>query len=479
MLSAKKREVIEYIDEHASLFTDVSDRIWEFAELSLKEFQSAKLYIDLLKEHGFAVQENLGGMETAFYGSCGHGRPVIGLLAEFDALSGLNQMKGRTDPISEHPGDPGHGCGHNMLGAGSLAAAFALKAYLEKTGAEGTVIFFGCPGEEGGAGKAFLAKQDVWKNLDCALTWHPGDINEVVSGTNNSCIQVLYEFEGIAAHAAGDPENGRSALDAVELMNIGVQYLREHMKSDCRVHYAIIDGGGVSPNVVQAHASVLYMVRAVKSADSKKLLERVDRIADGAARMTDTTVHRKFIDATAEIVPNFTLEELLLENFREIGTPSYTKEEWTYAAAVKKHCPDTSTPGIAARYSEEAERTLRALSQSGTRALNDFLSPLVHTNGFVAGSSDVGDVSWQTPTAQFHVTAFVAGAPGHSWQNVSCGATSIAHKALLTAGKILGCSVIDLLDNPALLEKARLEFAEKTEGGYLCLIEDGAKPVAL
>ena len=479
MLSAKKQAVNSYIDEHASLFTDVSDKIWEYAELSLKEYRSAKLYTDLLKEHGFRVQEKLGGMDTAFCGSCGHGKPVIGLLAEFDALAGLDQMKGKTDPVSEHPGRPGHGCGHNMLGAGTLAAAFALKEYLEKTKTEGTVIFFGCPGEEGGAGKAFLAKEELWKSLDCALTWHPGDINEVVSGTNNSCIQILYEFEGVASHAAGDPENGRSALDAVELMNIGVQYLREHMKSDCRVHYAIIDGGGVSPNVVQAHASVLYMVRAVKSADSKKLLKRVDQIADGAARMTETTFHRTFIDATAEIVPNFTLEEVLLENFREVGTPSYTKEEWDYAGKVKTHCPDASTPGIAAAHSEEAAKTLRTLSDNGTRALNDFLSPLVHTTGYVAGSSDVGDVSWQTPTAQFHVTAFVAGAPGHSWQNVSCGATSIGHKALLTAGKILSGSVIDLLDNPGLLEKARAEFAEKTKDGYLCLIEDGAKPIAL
>ena len=315
--------------------------------------------------------------------------------------------------------------------------------------------------------------------LDAALTWHPNDVNEVVSGTNNSCIQVMYRFHGVSAHAAGDPENGRSALDAVELMNIGVQFLREHMGSDCRVHYAITDTGGISPNVVQDYAAVLYMVRANKVKDSIALQKRVDQIAQGAALMTETTFERCFIDGTAELVPNFVLEEVLYTNFERIGVPTFTPEEMMLACEVKKTCPVCESPGIGSVFSEEAGAFARKMSGSGTKAMNDFLMPLVHTNGFVPGSSDVGDVGWQTPTAQIHVSAFVRGAPGHSWQNVSCGGSSIGDKALLHAGKVLACSAIDLLEDPDLLEKARAEFEQRTKGGYVCPIEDGAVPVAV
>ena len=478
-MNKTKEEALQYIDSNAKVFTDVSDRIWADPELSLKEFNSAALYISTLKEGGFEVEESLGGISTAFLGRYGHGRPVIGFLGEFDALSGLSQKAGVTEPESIIPGGCGHGCGHNMLGAGALAAAFAVKDYLEKSGREGTVIFFGCPGEEGGAGKAFLARERAWEKLDAALTWHPSDVNEVVSGTNNSSLQVLYEFSGISAHAAGDPYNGRSALDGVELMNIGVQFLREHMTDDCRVHSAITDAGGISPNVVQAKASVLYMVRANKVRDSVKLLERVDKIAAGAAMMTETEVRRTFIDGTAELVPNYTLEEILYRNFSEISLPEYTDEELKLAEGIKKHCPDTSTPGIGAKFDPEIERLVRERSLNGTRALNNFLIPLLHTTGFVAGSSDVGDVSWQTPTAQVHTAAFIGGAPGHSWQNVSSGGSSIGHKALLLAGKVLTCAAIDLYEDKALLEKAKEEFEQKTADGYVCPIEDGAVPRAI
>ena len=284
----KQQQILDFIDRNESLFTKVSRFIWEHPELSLKEFKATECYTKILRDNGFTVETGLGGMKTAFCGRFGQGRPVIGFLGEYDALSGLSQKHGSFVPDPVVPGGAGHGCGHNLLGAGSLAAAFAVKHYLEQTGSSGTVVFYGCPGEEGGAGKAFLARDDYWRKLDAAFTWHPGDVNEVVSGTNNSCIQVLYRFHGTAAHAAGDPENGRSALDAVELMNTGVQYLREHMSTDCRIHYAITDTGGVSPNVVQANAAVLYMVRANKVEDSVKLLARVDRIAQGAAWMTET-----------------------------------------------------------------------------------------------------------------------------------------------------------------------------------------------
>ena len=476
---AVKRQAAEYIHKHRDWFTHLSDEIWASPELSLKEEKAAALYIRMLKDHGFEVTENLGGISTAFCGTAGSGHPVIGFLGEFDALSGLSQEKGVSYPSPVIEGGAGHGCGHNLLGSGALAAAFAVKDYLENSRREGTVIFFGCPGEEGGASKAFLAREGLWRSLDAALTWHPSDCNEVVSGTNNSSLQILYEYHGTAAHAASDPENGRSALDAVELMNTGVQYLREHMASDCRVHYAILDGGGISPNVVQAKASVLYMVRANKVRDSVGLLRRVDKIAQGAALMTETTYTRTFIDGTAELVPNFHLEQLLYENFRKAARPEYTGEEEQLAEEIKAACPPGQNIGIGSLFNDDVKEYVRIHSGNGTRALNRFLIPLVSTTGFTAGSTDVGDVSWQTPTAQIHTCAFISGAPGHCWQNVSVGGTSIGHKALLLAGTILAQTAIDLYENPQLLTEARKEFEQRTQDGYVCPIEEGAVPIAL
>lgn len=474
-----QKNAIKYIDENAGIFTGVSDAVWAKPELSLKEFESAKLYCDTLRKYGFEVTEGLAGVATAFCGRYGSGRPVIGILGEFDALSGLSQAAGCSEHKPLVEGAPGHGCGHNMLGAGALGAAFAVKDYLEKSGRPGTVIFYGCPGEEGGAGKAFMAREGMWRELDCALTWHPSDVNELVTGTNNSSIQVLYRFHGVSAHAAGDPENGRSALDAVELMNTGVQYLREHMTSDCRVHYAIIDAGGVSPNVVQSEASVLYMVRANKVRDSVKLLARVDKIAQGAALMTETSFDRQFIDGTAELVPNYTLEELLYRIFNEVGLPEYTDEEKALAEALRKTYDVPVAPGIAAGFDADIAADVAERTNGLRDALCGFIMPEYHSAGFVAGSTDVGDVSWQTPAAQVHCVTFPFGAAGHSWQNVSSGASGIGHKGLINAAKIIACAAIELMNDPDTLQKARDEFARRTKSGYVCPIEPDAVPTAI
>ena len=474
-----QKNAIKYIDENAGIFTGVSDAIWAKPELSLKEFASAKLYCDTLRKYGFEVTEELAGIKTAFCGRYGSGRPVIGILGEYDALSGLSQAAGCPEHKPLVEGGAGHGCGHNMLGAGALGAAFAVKDFLEKTGHSGTVIFYGCPGEEGGAGKAFMAREGLWKELDCALTWHPSDVNEVVTGTNNSSIQVLYRFHGVSAHAAGDPENGRSALDAVELMNTGAQYLREHMTSDCRVHYAIIDAGGVSPNVVQSEASVLYMVRANKVRDSVKLLARVDKIAQGAALMTETSFDRQFIDGTAELVPNYTLEKLLYRIFNEVGLPEYTAGERQLAEELRKTYDVPVAPGIAAGFDADIAADVAERTNGLSDALCGFIMPEYHSAGFVAGSTDVGDVSWQTPAAQVHCVTFPFGAAGHSWQNVSSGGTSLGHKGLINAAKIIACAAIELMNDPDTLQKARDEFARRTKSGYVCPIEPDAVPTAI
>jgi amidohydrolase len=476
-MMSDKQKYLQTIEENASLFTDVSDQIWDFAELSLMEFQSAKLYCEVLAKEGFTVETPIAGIETAFKASYGSGKPVIGILAEYDALTGLSQQAGAVERKELVSGGCGHGCGHNMLGAGSLAAAFAIKKYLED-GHSGTIIFYGCPGEEGGAAKAFMARDGLWKQLDAALTWHPEDCNEVITGGSNACIQVQYTFHGVASHAAGAPELGRSALDAVELMNIGVQFLREHMTDDARIHYAILDAGGRSPNVVQSASTVLYMVRSKHVAEAVKLQARVDKIADGAALMTETSYTRKFIDGTADCLPNRTLETLMHENFAALGVPQYTPEELDFAKKLAATYPSNqAVPGTGSRMQADYARKIRALQQTSGHAMNDFLLPYFTGEAFRAGSTDVGDVSWLCPTAQCSVASIPNGCPGHSWQIVSCGTTSIAHKAALHAGRVIACTAIDLFAQPERLAQAKAEFDQAAEGGYVCPIPPDAVPV--
>ena len=477
----EKKDIISYIDGCAAdEIIGISHTVWEYAELSLKETKSAALYVEKLKEHGFETVTGLAGIATAFSGKyvSGSGRPVIGILGEFDALSGLSQKAACTHREALVPGGSGHGCGHNMLGAAAFGAAAALKKYLEETGLDGTVIFYGCPGEEGGASKAFMAREGLWKGLDCALSWHPGSENEVVTGTCNSCTQVLYKFTGVSAHAAADPENGRSALDAVELMNVGVNYLREHMKRECSIHYAMVDGGGLSPNVVQEKASVLYMVRAVKVSDTLGLQERVDRCAEGAALMTGTSFERIFVDGTANTVPNTTLEKLLHDNLSYVPAPEYTEEEMAFAEALDSACPQHGAlPGHGTRYDQDIFAEVCRLSDNGKKPLNDFVMPFYSGDEFEPGSTDVGDVSWQTPTASFNTVCFTAHSPGHSWQNVSAGASPIGDKGTVYAAKVLACAAADIFSDPSVAGRAQEELKARlgTEE-YTCPIPDDAEP---
>lgn len=477
-MQKEKKTAVDAIEKKKRLICDVADQIWEYAELSLQEVKSAALYCEVLEKEGFSVEKGICGIETAFLASYGSGRPYIGILAEYDALSGLSQEAGSLQRRELTAGGSGHGCGHNLLGAGALAAAIGIRAFLEEYGGEGTVILYGCPGEEGGAAKAFMARDGVWKDLDAALTWHPEDVNEVETGSSNSCIQVQYKFTGVASHASGAPEKGRSALDAVELMNIGVQFLREHMSDHARVHYAITDAGGCSPNVVQPRASVLYMVRSNHVSEAVELQARVDKIAEGAALMTETTFERKFIDGLADTVPNHTLESVLYENFAEIGVPQYTAEEHAYADALAKTYPGSDgVPGVAAANDPALREQVEAMRAEKGHAMNDFLAPLYQGEAFKAGSTDVGDVSWLTPTAQIHVASWPNGCPGHSWQNVSCDRTEIGHKAAVHAGKVLAAAAVQLFLQPDILKKARAEFEKQTASGYTCPIPKDAVPV--
>ena len=466
----EKNLIYQAVDAKSALLTKLSDEIWGYAELSMEEFQSAAAYIRILRAEGFEVEENLCGIPTAFLGRYGSGKPVIGILGEYDALSGLSQEAACTERKALIPGASGHGCGHNLLGAASLGAAIAIKEQIQAGILSGTVVFYGCPGEVGCAGKTFMARDGMFRDLDAALCWHPGDTNEVTTGTCNASLQVEYTFTGTASHAAGDPEHGRSALDAAELMNIGVQFLREHMPKSCCLHYSFLDAGGVSPNVVQPTATVLYMVRGDSVRSAKALLARVNKIAEGAALMTETTFTSRQIDGTSDTVSNTVIEQLIYQNLKLAPLPTYTAEEVAFAQAMKATCGEPKLPGDNLDLDKAAKKQVKEITDGGKLALNNFIMPYIPSSRMSAGSTDVGDVSWLAPTAQFTAATWVSGSPGHSWQNVAGGKHPIAHKGLVYAAKVLAATAADLMEQPEVLSKAKEEFLEATADGYDCPI---------
>ena len=471
-----KKLIYAAVDEKSGMLTDLSDRIWEYAELSMMEHKSTAAYLEILRAEGFKVNANLCGMATAFSASYGEGRPVIGLLGEYDALSGLSQVPGSTckEPLVE--GGCGQGCGHNLLGAASLGAAIAIKEAIKEGHLKGTVVFYGCPGEEGCAGKTFMARDGQFRDLDAALTWHPSDVNEVCTGSNAASIQVEYCFTGTAAHAASDPHLGRSALDAAELMNVGVQFLREHMEAKCAVHYSFADAGGLSPNVVQPTAKLIYMVRGETVRKAKALLKRVNNIARGAALMTDTEMEWRQIDGTSSTVSNEVLEQLLYKNMTEAPLPHYSEDEITFAAGLRTTYQVAGLPGSRTEENRQVRSFVLDKTHQGRTAVNNFVIPYYPSCHFNPGSSDVGDVSWLTPTAQFEAVTWPSGCPGHSWQTVSTGRTTLAHKGLLYAAKALAGAVADLMEDPDLVAQARAEFRETTAEGYDCPISKDIVP---
>ncbi len=473
-----KQELYRNIEDKSAGILALSDKIWELAELSMLEFRSTRAYVDYLKAEGFQVEENLCGIPTAFSGTYGSGNPRIGILGEYDALSGLSQAAGVTHKQPLQEDGCGQGCGHNLLGAASLAAAIAIKDAIAAGKLSGTVIFYGCPGEEGCAGKTFMARDGLFRDLDAAITWHPGYTNEVTTGSNAACLQMVYEFAGTAAHAAGNPWDGRSALDGAELMNVGVQFLREHMEPKCSLHYSIADAGGISPNVVQPKAKLVYMVRAENVRKAKALLQRVNDIARGAALMSGTQVTWHQLDGTSDTLSNSVLEQLLYDNLVQAPAPAYTDEEWQFAQALRETYPHEGLPGSNVETNPVLRRQISQLSEKGSKAINDFVVPYYPASPYSPGSTDVGDVSWLTPTAQFETATWPSQIPGHSWQVVATGKTGIAHKGLIYAAKVLAGAAMDLMENPDIVKKAREEFLETAAAGYDCPIGPEVKPSA-
>jgi len=452
-------DFLTYIDQKEQLLTDTSDYIWDNPELAFTEYRSAAKLEEILANEGFRVEKGLAGIETAFSGTFGHGRPVIGVLGEFDSLSGLGQEACKT--VKSPNGQPcGHGCGHNLLGTAALGAAIALKHFLETTGTVGTVIYFGCPGEEGGSGKAFMARDGVFDCLDAALTWHPADKNYVRNVTSTANYQILYKFDGQAAHAAAHPHLGRSALDAVELMNTGVNFLREHVDTSIRMHYSITDAGGSSPNVVQAHAEVLYLLRAPSNNMLPDLYARVNDIAKGAALMTGTSERHEFIKACSNTVLNDPIQQRLYTCMKAIGVPEVTEADIAYARELvvnsMQGLPDAD-PGHPIHYE-----------------LEEYIPHSVVTK---FGSTDVGDVSWVCPTGQIGTATEAYGTPGHSWQECTQGKTPLAHKMMIYAAKVLALCGSELFTDSILLDDAKKEHREAVgPTRYVCPIPGDVRP---
>ena len=456
-----KQGVIKYLEERASDFYALSDKIWGNAEIRFKEKESVKDYVSFLEKGGFSVTVGLAGLKTAFSATWGSGKPVIGFLGEYDALPGLSQKAGVAEksPIEENGN--GHGCGHNLLGVGALMGAVGYKHFLESEGKSGTVIYFGCPAEEGGSGKTFMAREGCFNQLDAALSWHPADINMMPPGPVLANDSIRYSFLGKASHAAAAPEAGRSALDALELMNIGVQFLREHMPSSARIHYAITDTGGISPNIVQSHASALYQIRAPYAPELASLYERVNNIAKGAALMTDTQVEIKFLKGTSNTLLIPALDELMYRNMCEIPNPVSRAKDMDFAFEIVKTQKDPATIGDSA-----FDIKPKPWNKAGNIPL--------------PGSSDVGDVSWVCPVTQCGTSTWPKGTAAHSWQAVACGKSDFAHRGMLYAGEIIAATAVDIYQNPEVIETAWKQLREKTGGlPYNCPIPKEITPTEL
>ena len=468
-LEKGKQDVLSWIDENEGRVIEVSDKIWDYAELGFIEYESAKLLSGEFERHGFAVERGVAGIPTAFVATWGKGGPIIGVMGEYDALMGVSQRKVPVrEPIVE--GGNGHGCGHNIHGASGMAGAIATRYAMEKNGVKGTIRFFGTPAEESGSGKVWMVRAGVFDGVDAVLSHHPGAMNYGGLGSSLANNSVKFHFYGKTSHAAGSPEQGRSALDAVELMNIGVNYLREHVIQDARMHY-VIEAGGGQPNVVPDYARSWYLIRAPERDQVDSIYARVLKIAEGATLMTETTLKVEFLKAVYNKIPSKALSELVTENMRLIGAPKWSKEELAFAEELSKNVP-----------AEQKRDSLRKSKRPGWEKLEgvimDSSIPDAWDEGEVShGSTDVSDVSWKAPTMEFSTATWPLGTPGHSWMNVAASGTGIGRRSLIFASKVMAASAVDLLTKPELLKRAQEEQARRMMGKtYRSPLPADAKP---
>jgi len=435
--------VLAGIDYSRAHYADVAHEIWGFAEVGYQEQKSSALLQSELKGAGFDVKAGVAGIPTAFVATFGHGQPIIGLVGEFDALPGLSQeamTPSRTPIVAE---GPGHGCGHNLLGTGALAAAIAVKDWFVATGHQGTVRYYGTPAEEGGSGKVYMVEAGLFKDADAIVSWHPGDRNEASGGSTLANISAKFRFRGLASHAAAAPEKGRSALDAVEAMDYMVNMMREHVPQETRIHY-IITRGGAAPNIVPDFAEAFYYARHPDMRILDGIWERILDAAKGAALGTGTTTEAEVIGAVHNMLPNQYLAGLMNGNLERVGGFTYTPEEQAFAEQIRKTLAEPPTVSLGLQ-----ETVQRSPSGGGGGA-----------------STDLADVSWNVPTVSMISATFVPGIPAHSWQATACAGGSIGVKGMMVAAKSMALTTIDLFTDPEHIRKARAEFDQKRGQGF-------------
>jgi len=452
-MSIDKEYAHDWIENNKKRLIEISDKVWEFAELGLIEFKSSALLADELEKQGFRVERGIAGMPTAFVATWGEGKPVIGVMGEYDALPGLSQKKVPwKEPLE--PGKPGHGCGHNVHGASGMAAAIAAKKAMEKHKIKGTIKFFGCPAEENFSGKVFMVRDGYFHDVNAVISHHPNTMNGATLESSLAVNSVKFHFYGKASHAGDSPEHGRSALDAVELMNTGVNYLREHVIQDARIHY-VIEKGGDQPNVVPPYARSWYYVRAPERDQVEFIYDWILDIARGAAIMTRTELKVEFLEGVYNYIPNRTTAELIVKNMREIGLPKYSDEDWKFAEEIAK----TIAPEMKIAQLKKSKRP--GWERLVDKLLDDEIPDPWGEGETSHGSTDVADVSWQAPTVEFGTATGVIGTPGHSWQDVAESGVGLGHKSLIFAAKVMVATVIDLLTKEDILKKANEEHRRR------------------
>ena len=458
--------VWDLVEAHRPEFVALADRVFDTPEVAYDEYASAGAHLQALQAAGARITRDLAGIPTALMGEWGQGGPVIAILGEYDALPALGQEPGVAEP--RPLGLAGHGCGHNLLGSAALLAAVALRDWLMETGTPGRVRYYGCPAEEGGAAKTFMVRAGLFADVGAAISWHPADMTGVFEAVSLANTRIDFTFTGRAAHAAASPELGRSALDAVELMNVAVNYLREHMPDDARVHYAYLDAGGEAPNVVQARATVRQLIRTRRLRDLRALEGRVRKIAEGAALMTETQVSAKVVSAVSDLLGNSVLDRLMEAEMQRLGAPDFDAADQPFAEAIRA----TLTPDHIADTFRRAGRPV-----DPELALCDFVVPLGAAPVSAQGSTDVGDVSWAVPTVQAWVATCAIGTPFHSWQLTAQGKSPAAHKGMVHAAKIMAATGRTLFTKPEVLAAAKAEHARHLAAEpYICPMPEEVLP---
>ncbi|WP_376709259.1 M20 family metallopeptidase [Pseudochrobactrum lubricantis] len=461
-------DIWDIVEEKSPAYFDLSDTVWDNPETNYEEYKASDAHAQMLMDEGFRVERGIAGLPTAVMGEAGEDGPVIAILGEFDALPGLSQIAGLAEPQEIERGGHGHGCGHNLLGSGSLLAASALKDYLAENGIKGRVRYYGCPAEEGGSAKGFMVREGLFDDVDVAFCWHPAPFAGVNDPVSLACNEISFHFTGRAAHAASAPHLGRSALDAVELMNVGVNYMREHMPSSARIHYAVTDTGGIAPNVVQAKATVRYLIRALSLPEMQTLLERVRKIAQGAALMTETSVRDEIISGDANLIGNSTLEQLMQIQLERLGAPVFDEQDTKTAREFQ----DT----LSKEDISDAFRRFGVEPKDGLALCEEVYKPYNGDNSLV-GSTDVGSVSWVVPTVQMRGATCAIGTPLHSWQMVAQGKLPAAHKGMAHAAKIMSSTAAELFRNPEHITAAKADHKKRLGGTvFINPIPDDVQP---